>query len=106
MQTLMQEIMRRPVRGVIYEDNSACITAIQKGYSPALRHLRRQHRVSISHLHETITYKPTEENVGEIEVVKAKSEDHKGDIFTKEMEVNKFLRAVSMLGMSEPDLDE
>ena len=27
-----------------------------------------------------------------------------GDIFTKELEIHKFLRAVGMLGMSEPDL--
>ena len=53
-QVLLQEILHKPVRARMMEDNSACISAVEKGYSPQLRHLRRQHKISLSHLKEVI----------------------------------------------------
>ena len=102
-QQLMQEVMRMPVRGVLYEDNAACIAAINKGYSPELRHLKRQHKVSISHLHEIVADSTRDEQDGRVSLEKARSEDHKGDVFTKELEVQKFQRALSLIGVVEAD---
>ena len=92
-----------PVRGVLYEDNAACIAAINKGYSPELRHLKRQHKVSISHLHEIVADSTRDEQDGRVSLEKARSEDHKGDVFTKELEVQKFQRALSLIGVVEAD---
>ena len=78
------------------EDNNACITSVEKGYSPSMRHLPRTQKVSIGMLHEMIQKEATEEN-GRVEVLKAKSEEHLGDVMTKELEVCKFEKAVEML---------
>ena len=49
---------------MIGEDNAVSITAIRKGYSPALRHMLRQQRCALGQLHELIT-ELTPEGVGE-----------------------------------------
>ncbi len=44
--------LQRLVRFHGQEDNTACIAAIQRGYSPALRHLQRHIRLSTGFIHE------------------------------------------------------
>ena len=50
-QFLLQKLIRKPINAVLKEDNEATIT-IRKGYSPAMRHLPRAHRISIDLLNE------------------------------------------------------
>jgi hypothetical protein len=52
IQDLLARILRRPVKLLCREDNSAAISAARKGYSPALRHLPRTQRISISSVNE------------------------------------------------------
>lgn len=40
------------LRGVVREDNAACMKAIQSGRNPTMRHLHRDHGVSIRVLHD------------------------------------------------------
>ena len=99
-QFLLQKLLRRAVNTKVMEDNNACITSVEKGYSPSMRHLPRTQKVSIGMLHEMIQSEATEVD-GKVEVLKAKSEEHLGDVMTKELEVCKFEKAVEMLRISE-----
>ena len=45
------------VKMICKEDNSQAIIAAQKGYSPALRHLARHHRISLGFINETFYIK-------------------------------------------------
>ena len=100
MQHLLQTVLGRPVNVQIKEDNAAAITAIGKGYSPALRHLPRLHRGAIDMIHDLVATEPPEHE-GKVEIVKVPAADHKGDMMTKELEVHQFNRALEMIGMKE-----
>lgn len=100
MQNLLQTVLGRPVDAEIKEDNAAAITAIEKGYSPAMRHLPRMQRVSLDMVHDLITLDPPA-GEGEVELVKTPTAEHKGDMMTKELEVCQFQRALGMIGMKE-----
>ena len=50
--TLMESILRRKINLQMNEDNTAAIQIFKTGYSPALRHTGRTHRVSLSWLKE------------------------------------------------------
>ena len=100
-QELLQEVLRKPVNAILKEDNAACIVAVQKGYSPTMRHMRRQHKVSISHLHETIEYNPQDGIHGRIQVEKASSEEHRGDLYTKELDVAKYVNALRVIQVDD-----
>jgi len=98
-QFLLQKIIRRPVNAMVMEDNEATITSIRKGYSPAMRHLPRVHRISIGLLHEITTREETADD-GNVRVHKAATADHKGDLFTKELDRAKYEHALSMIQMN------
>ena len=53
-QILLQVLLGKSVLATIYEDNAAYIIAVDKGYSPTLRYLRRTQRISISFLKEIL----------------------------------------------------
>ena len=72
-----------------------------EGHSPTMRHMRRQHKVSISHLHETIEYNPQDGIHGRIQVEKASSEEHRGDLYTKELDVAKYVNALRMIQVDD-----
>ena len=88
-QYLLQELLRKKVTAKVMEDNAATITAAMHGYSPSLRHLARSQRVSLGFVHEIVTRGETEED-GNIQLEKAATEDHRGDLLTKELDVRKF----------------
>ena len=99
-QLLMEKLLRRPVDALILEDNNAAITAVNKGYSPNMRHLPRTQKTSIGLLHEIIVEEDiTCDSIGKIELMKVDTKVHKGDMFTKELEVRDFAAAVDLLGM-------
>ena len=100
LQTLVQTILRRPVPLIVKEDNSACIQAVRKGYSPTLRHLKRTQRISLGDLHETFEGRNAEGSEdGPVKLEHADTKTHKGDVFTKYMSPMAFREAVSRLGV-------
>ena len=102
MQMLMQIILQRPVVAEIREDNAAAITAVMKGFSPALRHIYRTQRISLGFLHELVVPDPErsgDESEGRIELIKEPTATHKGDMFTKELEPKDFERALDLIRM-------
>ena len=103
-QHLLQVILRRPVELHVKEDNSATVVSITKGYSPSLRSLKRHHKISLGFLHETFKNEDLDDDEGRAVLMKARTDEHKGDLFTKEMDVQKFLHALKMLGMDSRDI--
>ena len=105
-QLLMEKLLRRPVNATLYEDNNAAITAVNKGYSPNMRHIPRTQRTSIGLLHEIICdTESRDENSGTIDLIKVDTKIHKGDMFTKELEVRDFVEAVKRIGMRPIEKD-
>ena len=78
LQQLVELILDRAVACEIGEDNTSTITAINKRYSPALRHLLRQQRCSLGHVHDLVT-DPPPAGVGEVTLVHRRTDTHKGD---------------------------
>ena len=87
------------------EDNSATIVAINKGYSPTLRHLPRTQRIALGFLHDTLSPDSDDElglheHEGPLTVEKDDTDSHKGDVFTKEMSRQSFEEKLHKLGMA------
>ena len=59
-QLLLQRILGRPIDSYIMEDNAATIVACERGYSPAMRFLKRTQRVSIGLIHDVLNQTPEE----------------------------------------------
>ena len=79
-------------------DNSARIVAITKGYSPSMRHLRRTQRISLGHLHDAFFEKEEQRgDHGKVNLKKANTIDHKGDMMTKELAPAQFNRALELI---------
>jgi hypothetical protein len=100
LQQLFQIWLGRPVEIRIMEDNAATIAASYKGYSPSLRHLPRMNRTSIGFLYDCLTQVADKEN-GKIEMLKVETDLHKGDMFTKQLVVAKFLAAMQLINMKD-----
>ena len=81
-------------------DNAQAIAAINNGYSKKVRHLTRTHRVSIGTLHE-IARDPEVA----LEVEYARSAEHKGDFYTKELGAAAFKEARDRVGMRSPSTE-
>jgi hypothetical protein len=94
VQLLMRYLLGHPIDLIVKEDNSATIAAITKGYSPALRYIRRTHRIDIGFLHEVFK----EENAA---LKKAATADHRGDMFTKPLNQSQFINALWLIQFGE-----
>ena len=101
-QILLSKLLRRPVRSVLCEDNNTAIISARKGYSPNMRHLARTQRISIGLLHETI-HDEADHPEGDIELIKIDTKIHKGDMFTKELEVRDYVTAIDRIGVRAPE---
>ena len=98
IQALVERILRTPVPMVVHEDNTSAITAVRKGYSPALRHLPRTQRICLGSLHEMFTEQSADDGGrGNIELVHAETATHKGDMFTKDMPPKAYREKVALL---------
>ena len=100
LQELIQAVLRRAVPLVVKEDNTACIQAVRKGYSPTLRHLKRTQRISLGELHEAFEEQGADDgSSGSVTLEHAETKTHKGDVFTKYMSPAAFREAVARLGV-------
>ena len=100
LQELIQAVLRRVVPLIVKEDNTACIQAVRKGYSPTLRHLKRTQRISLGELHEAFEEQGADDgSSGPVTLEHADTKTHKGDVFTKYMSPASFREAVARLGV-------
>ena len=99
-QILLARLLRRPIDLDIHEDNSACIIAVAKGYSPAMRYLPRSLRTSLGKLNELTS--DAGNPFGTCRVVKADTKVHKGDFFTKGLTAPGFRDGKSRIGLGPP----
>jgi len=91
----------RSVKMVCKEDNSQAIIAAQKGYSPALRHLARHHRISVGFINEF--FHPPETDQYTPVIIYQETNEHKGDFMTKSLDRVKFQRALDMINLRKPN---
>ena len=114
LQQLLSALLGRPVLCRVFEDNTACITAAEKGYSPSLRHLARHQRCALGTVHETFfedaDATPMEAEArrriiceyGEMRLEHKDTKQHKGDFFTKELPRVEFDNACQMMKIRTP----
>ena len=101
LQDLVQLLLRKPVALVVKEDNTACIQAVRKGYSPALRSMPRTQRVSLGDLHETFQEQQAQRlSDGPVLLQHQETKQHKGDVFTKYLDPTNYNDALRRLGVS------
>ena len=100
----LEVTLGRPVKLVGKEDNTACISAIKRGYSLALRYLQRHAQVSLGFSHEV--FFPDFDDAGApkyvAELAYWESKSHKGDWMTKELQPKQFQDAVKLAGFVRP----
>ena len=111
LQLMLSTLLARPVTVRVFEDNSATITAAEKGYSPSLRHLPRHQRVALGTVHEMFyldedatqeerdSKKHNDETLGQLILEHKETVLHKGDFFTKELDRTAFEAAKEKMGM-------
>ena len=103
VQILMAKLLRRSIDAIMCEDNNTTISAIEKGYSPNMRHIARTQKTSIGLLHEVIIEASEDPDPeGDIELIKVDTKIHKGDMFTKELPVKDYISAIERIGMRAP----
>ena len=94
----------RPVKFVGKEDNTACIAAVKRGYSPALRYLQRHAQVSLGFVHE-VSHPDFDDDAASkylSELGYWESKCHKGDWMTKEISPKDFSHALRLAGFVTP----
>ena len=111
LQLLLSTLLGRPVTVRVFEDNTATITAAEKGYSPSLRHLPRHQRCALGTVHEMffLDEDATQEEreakqhndatLGQLLLEHKETTKHKGDFFTKELDRQAFESAKALMGM-------
>ena len=91
--------LQRPVKLICKEDNTACIAAIKRGYSVALRYLKRHTNCSLGFANEVFF---PDLNEGSprywAQINYWESKLHKGDWMTKELSPAAFERAKRLAG--------
>ena len=82
------------------EDNTACISTVQRGYSPAMRHLQRHCKLSLGFTHEVFFPDKTDPDATFYlsELVYCPTDEQKGDWMTKELTPVKFTAALELAG--------
>ena len=99
-QILLSKLLQCQVDLDIHEDNAACIIAVAKGYSPAMRYLPRSLRTSLGKLNELTS--EVGNPFGVCRVVKADTKIHKGDFFTKALNAPSFREGKARIGLGPP----
>jgi hypothetical protein len=98
----LEATLNRPVKLVCKEDNTACIAAIKRGYSTALRYLKRHSNCSLGFVNEVFF---PDKNEGTprywAQLAYWESGLHKGDWMTKELNPSAFEKAKRLAGFRE-----
>ena len=106
--SIVERLLDRRVRIVMGTDASACLAAIQKGYSKKLSYLDKHQRVSIAAVHEVYFASmslPVSDAEGEAQaevlnvLAKVATDMNRGDLFTKPLPHEAHWRHVWGLGM-------
>jgi hypothetical protein len=100
LQSLLRRVLGRTIPIRVHEDNSACLTAFNKGYSPSMRSLPRTQRVSIGSVHDILC-----DDDLKTRLVQQPTATQKGDPFTKELGVSDFRKALDLLGYVRRNTD-
>jgi hypothetical protein len=95
---LIEVYLGRKVKLIVHEDNEACIKVINKGYSPALRHLERTARCSIGFLHELFV--ENKETAETCLLQYCPTLLQKADLFTKALERVAYQRNLALIKVS------
>jgi hypothetical protein len=93
-------LLQRTVKLVGKEDNTQCIAAVKKGYSPSLRYMQRHCRTSLGFAHEVFCHDPDDGEPrywSSLEYVSTK--DQRGDWMTKQLDRAAFLSAREFAGI-------
>ena len=94
--TLWSFITHHEIGATIMEDNEACISICNSGYSSCMRHLSRTHRVNVAFLSQTL-----KENG--ISIEKIESELQRADPFTKTFAGPAWQHALALMGLVNQD---
>lgn len=76
MMSLVDYVLKRPIRMNFYEDNQSAIKIIETGYSQQMRHVARTHRVDIAWIKERF-------DTDNIDMRYIETQRQAADIFTK-----------------------
>ena len=99
----LEVTLQRPVKLICKEDNTVCIAAIKRGYSTALRYLKRHTNCSLGFAHEVFY---PDKNVDTpkywAQLAYWESKLQKGDWMTKELNPTDFYKAKRLAGYAEP----
>ena len=97
--SLLERILGFPVDSLLMEDNYACITVLESGYSPKLISMPRTHRISVAALSEAIS-----NNLIKLQYVESRNQ--LADILTKALNRVLFLELRTRLGILPPPTKE
>ena len=100
----MEVSLKRMVILCGLEDNTQCISALKRGYSPSLRHLQRHSRLSLGFSHEVFYPDRTDPNAPQYLACLQYCEtaQQKGDWMTMENVPNKFVACLKLAGYEQP----
>ena len=76
LQELLSCLLDRPVKLVIHEDNESAIKIVKAGYSQAMRHANKTHRICVGLVHECC-------EADDVDLRHIGSKDQLGDLLTK-----------------------
>ena len=93
MVLLWETLLNRRIRILVLEDNIGTIQAIEKGYSPALRHLPKTQKTSLDFLNYLIHVCKL------VDIEYVATELQIADIFTKAVKVADWAKACHLLGI-------
>jgi hypothetical protein len=91
-QSLWSEMLARDVKATVYEDNTATIKIAQTGYSQALRHMQKHHRINLGLVHDILTHP-------DLSIEHIPTHLQKGDLFTKGLNASKHAEAMKMVNL-------
>ena len=89
---LWANLLKRDIKGKVFEDNMSTIVIAKAGYSQQLRHIAKHHRISLGLVHELISHP-------DLELLHVETNKQKGDLFTKGLDKGKHEEAMRMINM-------
>ena len=99
----LETSLKRSVKLVCKEDNTQCIALVKRGFSPAMRYLKRHAKLSLGFVHEVFFPDLDNEDAPRYsaEIKYWPSTEHKGDWMTKELNQKDFINARERAGIKK-----